>query len=429
MGALLQDLQTAKTTDAYNDVCLAGLDGSEIPASRFILSMRSPVFHKMFFGHFKEAASLAVPLDFSSSVIQLVVNYCYSDDAGTKGIEDETCNEEDVRQMVRLRSAADFFELPKLRESTTKLLLSMALVKPAMTCAILDELSILGEWEGSFGEACLGIIGIKTEAALLPEDDRSGRGILACSPSVIGNVLSDKVLSRRHHTLMARCLQRWERNMLMTDASSKNKSSGDKMKDPETMIHDNDDDEEPITNPTSETVRSVGTRIAGGLHLHLIAPSKLVELMSSEFFTKEQLYDALKDHALAAEEKGATAPPTAGDPLKDGIFNNTGCCIVQGAGTLEVNGVYVKESSLGDGVHTYSMKGTYKNKPVSFNLLRCVFMGGKRWWWLQAIPEDASENVCLYWALLDKADATKIPRNNWKKRDGEGSPPVVLVPG
>lgn len=93
-----------------------------------------------------------------------------------KGFDDETFNEDDVRQMVRLRSAADFFELPTLDEAMTDLLLSHALTKPAMICAILDELSLFGGWDTSFGEACLGIIGMKAEAALLSAvDENQGR--------------------------------------------------------------------------------------------------------------------------------------------------------------------------------------------------------------------------------------------------------------
>jgi hypothetical protein len=165
----------------------------------------------MFFGNFKESSALSVPLNFTSEIIQVVVNYCYTDNAGTKRIlEDEHWNEDDVREMVRLRSAADFFELRKLRNATGTLLLSLMMKQPAMTCAVVDELSALGKTEGTLRGACLGIIGIKTEAVLLPSDEKSGRGILACSLAVIDTVLSDEVVPKQHHTLIVRSLQRWE---------------------------------------------------------------------------------------------------------------------------------------------------------------------------------------------------------------------------
>jgi hypothetical protein len=102
-------------------------------------------------------------------------------------------------------------------------------------------------------------------------------GILARSPDVIGKVLKDKFLPRQHHVLMVQCLQRWERHML----------PGDEMKDARATAHNN---EEP-TNPKYQQILSLANEIALQVRLNLIVPSKLVGLVSSELFAKEQIYE------------------------------------------------------------------------------------------------------------------------------------------
>jgi hypothetical protein len=104
MGILLEDLATARTEDSYNDVCLVGLDW----------------------------------------------------------------NEDDVREMVRLRSAADFFELQKLRNATGTLLLSLMMKQPAMTCAVVDELSALGKRKGHSEAHVLGSLGSRQKLCCFP---------------------------------------------------------------------------------------------------------------------------------------------------------------------------------------------------------------------------------------------------------------------
>ena len=65
--------------DAMKDVTLIGSDGGRVSASKTVLAIRSPVFKRMFYGNFQEAESAEVPMDYTSGVLQVIVNYCYMD--------------------------------------------------------------------------------------------------------------------------------------------------------------------------------------------------------------------------------------------------------------------------------------------------------------------------------------------------------------
>lgn len=106
------------------DVVLKGNDDVEVLANRSILSARSPVFHKMFNGKFRESSGKEVPINYASSVLRAVVEYilkdhCHIFEQECSGIHDERAFsffKEQFRTVVTLVSAAMFFALPKLGE-------------------------------------------------------------------------------------------------------------------------------------------------------------------------------------------------------------------------------------------------------------------------------------------------------------------------
>ena len=53
---------------------------SIVPASRFVLASRSPVFSSMLFGEFKEANNMVVKLDWDVDTLKAVVEYCHTDE-------------------------------------------------------------------------------------------------------------------------------------------------------------------------------------------------------------------------------------------------------------------------------------------------------------------------------------------------------------
>jgi hypothetical protein len=96
-------------------------------------------------------------------------------------------------------------------------------------------------------------------------------------------------------------------------------------------------------------------------------------------FAKEELYEALKEHALSAEKKGSIARPIPFEGSQDRTLTSDGCCIVEGSGTPECHGVYVKSKNRVYGVTAYIMRGRFMNKRVTFILLQQADkMGTKR---------------------------------------------------
>jgi BTB/POZ domain len=64
--------------DTLMDVTLKGNDGITVSANRFIPAAKSKVFHRMFFGNFREASSKGVGIGFPGHVLQSVVEYIHT---------------------------------------------------------------------------------------------------------------------------------------------------------------------------------------------------------------------------------------------------------------------------------------------------------------------------------------------------------------
>jgi hypothetical protein len=418
MGVLLEDLKLARTTnDDFNDVCLIGTDGASIPVSRLILSIRSQVFGKMLYGAFKESQALGVPLLFSSTIIEQVVQYCYySDEAGAVAATPEFLEGVDgneARNMVGLRSAADFFGLSELVEAMTGQISSLVVTNPGMACTVLDELSAVGEAEGRLSQICISILRVHGEAALLPvdydDDDDPDTGVRACSPEVLAKVLSEEIAGKSDG-LLARCLRHWE---------TKNRKD--------------DIPDLAATQPNCRRQCTVAREIASRVCLNRVAPSQLSDLMFSGLFTQDAVYEAFRYHALSAEKKGATVSVLA-EPSKAKYAR--GCYIVNGAGSEEVNGVYRKNHACTrDGVPEYILEGrsTFLNQPVTFKLYRSVNSDRTKRWRLNAFPMDGSSRLSLYRVSVDAANPDKPPTHGWKFTTTEdrldvaaGPPPFVL---
>ena len=142
------------------DVKLVGTDGGHVMASKAILSIHSPVFKRMFYGNFREAGKScdSVKLEYSTSVLWGVVSYCYTNRIGYKWFS-EVEEESDAMafNLVWIREAANFFELPKLYEDITKLLSkTVARIKRyKFLKVVMTELKTLGDTEGDLWLKCV----------------------------------------------------------------------------------------------------------------------------------------------------------------------------------------------------------------------------------------------------------------------------------
>lgn len=80
MPSLQDDMLVALEEDVFHDVTLVGIGGEEVPATKAILAIRSPVFRRMFFGNFQERTSDRVSLNYPAVVLKVLVKYCYTDE-------------------------------------------------------------------------------------------------------------------------------------------------------------------------------------------------------------------------------------------------------------------------------------------------------------------------------------------------------------
>eukprot|EP00980_Cylindrotheca_fusiformis_P031342 scaffold26203_cov127-Cylindrotheca_fusiformis.AAC.1 len=101
------DTLAALEDEALHDIRLLGTDNVEIPCTKFALATRSTIFKKMFFGDFKERDSELVSLNYCSTVLKVLVKYCYSDELDLDLILDaESLTDKEAMLLVELRDAA-----------------------------------------------------------------------------------------------------------------------------------------------------------------------------------------------------------------------------------------------------------------------------------------------------------------------------------
>mmetsp|Transcript_39648 Transcript_39648/g.85547 ORF Transcript_39648/g.85547 Transcript_39648/m.85547 type:complete len:580 (+) Transcript_39648:119-1858(+) len=144
-----------------------------VPAIKAILAARSPVFRRMLYGEFREthgAENVEVKLDYSGRVLQLLVEFIFTDkldslNIASNGVVGNSSNnsstatnsggggsctaaatssctlEEKARLLTNLSGAAHYFDIPKLESDIKTKLNAMMLEHPSLACAILDESS------------------------------------------------------------------------------------------------------------------------------------------------------------------------------------------------------------------------------------------------------------------------------------------------
>lgn len=407
MGILLGDLRGARTSSLdFHDVSLQGTDEApNIPASRLILSIRSPVFHKMLYGEFKESGS--VPLAFSAAILNHIVQYCYTDDVPHIETEDANglpvlINESDIRETIRLRSAADFFELSDLFDALTTHLSVLLTDHCQMACTVLDELYAVGAAGSVLGEICLHVVQVKGEYILLPTDKDARQqwsGVGACCPEVLATVLSEEVVGPRADNLIVKCLHIWE-------------------------------DMSPNLLSALDIVPAPLRKLADRIELKHVAASQLTNLMFSNLFAKDAIYEAFKHHAIAAEHTGAPRTISFRSDFSDYVGADR-CCIVKGDHE-DVNGVYRKvknnngSGNSSAGAVLYTKQGPYEGKgnatfkifptktAVQLGQLGCDCV--ERWWLsVSSAPHNVvARDTPIYEAMPDCGDPEKAPMFGWR---------------
>jgi len=191
-----------------SDVRLQGSDGGTVVAVKAILAARSPVFRARFFGPTALAASTIVKgkdvvifKEWDCRVLHLVVEFCYTDNLS---IMQAKPNDDIARLMANLRSASKAFKLRSLLDKVNQWSWRQVSRFPSLACALIDE----GMKRDDIDEIALQTVQLKARAALLPESNAVGSGVICLTKPALLFVLRT-LEDTTSPLLLFHSIQRW----------------------------------------------------------------------------------------------------------------------------------------------------------------------------------------------------------------------------
>jgi hypothetical protein len=353
--SLVFDLHSHLTDNEIADVSLCGTDGKSVVAVRSILAMRSRFFKTLFFGQFRERGMDQVPLGYSSLVLKAVVEYCYTDEIKTAF--ENLSFEETARSMVGLVAAGNYFELQGLMSRAYRLTCLMMDEYPALSCAVLDEVSVSGggHHASELSRVALGIIRLRPESALLPPDTY-GLGVRSLSAAAMECVMADNEIQTKELTLF-QCLEKWAEYVPPSQ------------------------EQDAVLQERRTTARAMAAHI----DFSKISPSSLCTIVAESGLVPEHLLlNAYCSQALQAERNGITFSQVR-CTLDNMITTNSGRIMVQGAGLAAVNGMYTSCSVFHNPLR-YSRRGSLPGfGSGTFVLQTFVLQDGIKKWFLSFV--------------------------------------------
>ena len=96
------------------DLTIVGSDGGSVRVSKTILAAQSPVFHRMFFGNFRESRKDCNTLEliYTTSTLQEMADFCYTGKTPSARVVDERS----VSALVDLLDAVNYFGMMSIYE-------------------------------------------------------------------------------------------------------------------------------------------------------------------------------------------------------------------------------------------------------------------------------------------------------------------------
>ena len=388
--------------DDASEVSYIGTIGREVPTIKSILAARSPVFRRMLYGDFRETRArndddgvLRVKLEYSSSVLRLLVEFCFTDkldslegeseDAEDGDSSDSRCTDDEkdafsapslsntARLLTSLSAAAHYFDIPKLEYDISSRLDEIMSKHPSLSCVVLDEAHKI--MQEDLCSVALERIRARPKAALLPrnrdhidgfDQQESGNegGVVALSASLLERVVFDDVSTASEWTKFM-CLQRWvegcphQVTKQMEELTLKDTPS------------DEEDERKCETNNSQPTHReqkhAIAAHLAQKLDLSLIPASDLDAVYKSNLLSTSDLFKAYRLQALNAER------------TKSKVF-------VEGAGLSEINGTYIQCGSH-EGTPMYNKEGVWRDREEVFRIFLCTYSNGNKSWCISIVPK------------------------------------------
>eukprot|EP00980_Cylindrotheca_fusiformis_P015961 scaffold4683_cov112-Cylindrotheca_fusiformis.AAC.2 len=386
------DMLAAFEDETLHDIRLVGTDNMEIPCSKFVLATRSMIFKKMFFGDFKERNSDLVSLNYCSTVLKVLVKYCYSDELDLDFILDaESLTDNEAMLLVELRDAAKYFEIPEVANHIAKKLGESVFHDGQLgcVCAILTELTVRVDDEGAFWNMFEQLVTKRADECLFPKDSLvANQGVTLFSPRLLR-----KILENVSDTYVAVCcLKKWFRNA---------KETGDDV------------------NESSADIQAL-MALSKRLNLTSLSLQQLSKIEPCSVFSMQRLYEALVYHGAHPTPQRLFFPPST-------------FVYVSGAGVECLNGYYLYAMNCGFGKFF---------KYDKYGDLRCECTievdSASKTWAINVTPYPANgldkiTPLKMYEHISDgsipegKEKEYKIPFNCWKCLDGKAPAPYVAM--
>lgn len=436
-NTLLSDINSLLNDDDVTDIVLVPEDSenetiTSVPAIRAILAARSPVFRRMLYGEFRETQSnsqesVEVRLDYSGRVLELLVEFCFTDQLGSLSSDGGASSggtritlEEKARLLTNLSGAAHYFDIPKLEGDIKVQLNSMMLDHPSLACAILDESSKMLSGE-ELGIIAMDRIRARPKAALLHWNNGGGTsgsvsptfasiasggisnasggcgwgekgGVISLNASLLEQVIFDDQSTASELTKFL-CLQKWvtgcQHECQDIDLPRKRLDTDEVLstRTPQTPVRkqmDLDELGEALPSPPSKSqIDEMSTASHGDQHQRKLAIAKhLAEKLDLSLIPASDLSTTINDSNLIPERSLYQAyrlQALNAERTKSKVF-------VEGAGLAEVNGTYIQQG-VHEGTPMYNKEGVWRDREEVFRIFLCTYSNGNKSWCLSIVPK------------------------------------------
>jgi hypothetical protein len=320
------------------DVHLVSRDGLTVPANRFVLAARSPVFGKMLYGGFREASSNHVELEYDARLLEVIVHYCNTETVPVSSVLHDSGKVDDVdeaqmRFLVDLVRAADYLQLLGLEGFVTRRIRYLMTRNLSLAIVVFDQADAASELHGAalqvletrpyavFGEA-LGSRGAAVGIECLSE----GRiaGFFKSSSIAAGELF------------LFHLLQQWYEHHRPPPSSQHCSATAAK-----------------------KEIKVLETALQCCRYIQLvnIEPSVLLDTVSScPFCPPEMVFSAIAQQALQASQRGMWALSCRGGKKSCSAER----LLVEDCGMRDAQGIYYRVMGLAQGVG-----GLYTKREVS----------------------------------------------------------------
>jgi BTB/POZ domain len=367
--------RSGDTDDAASlcDVHLLGAGGHAVPACRFVLAARSPVFSRMLYGPFREAKSSSIALlGYEVAILRAVVYFC-----SYHQLDPTFPTTFDAMALqLQLIQAADYLQLPALATlvSESMVLRHMALQPERVVGTVFEQAPLASDLcavalqmiearpyitldpHGSFLRCWNPSSDKKKENAFdTGDDDDLEGGVTVLSAEKLELVLKSPSLGASEYFLLQQ-LSRWYHSQLR-----------------KLLLQDEEDTQEDRLLLTA-TAKALCQRYIPLSHIepsHLLSPTLLSR--DCPFLSSTQVFEAISQQALRASKqkiwhlpcRGAALNTTSGaSGMKESLPDRV---LVEGSGSRDVDGIYyaltnaTNSTSLGGVNHPFLRSSPFSN--------------------------------------------------------------------